>query len=132
MTQARIIVEVRPVDQHCRFEARVAGRVVVKSSRTPFCAAARVLLAEGADPKTTLIMRHAGSDVDALRGPIGTAAKLTVRDDRGTIFVPYDASRLTEWRARTATEASADAGDEETSFSDSGADVGDEEEEEAA
>ncbi len=36
------------------FDGKLDGRSVVKRSPTPFCAAARVLLAEGADPPTRL------------------------------------------------------------------------------
>jgi hypothetical protein len=63
---------------------------VVERSTTLFCDAARVLLAEGVDPVTKLVMRHEGSSHDALRSTVGVAAKLTVTD--GTtgkpVFVP--------------------------------------------
>jgi hypothetical protein len=78
------------------FDSKVDGRSVVKRSTTPFCDAARVLLAEGADPSTKLVMRHEGSSHDALRSTVGAAAKLTVVDDKGgkpifTKWSPYDA-----------------------------------------
>jgi hypothetical protein len=77
------------------FDGKVDGRSVVKRSTTPFCDAARILLAEGADPVTKIVMRHAGSAADALRSTIGAAAKQTVADDNGgkPIFrqwSPYD------------------------------------------
>jgi hypothetical protein len=53
----------------------------VKRSTTPFCDAARALLAEGIRPNTTLVMRHAGSAADALRSSVGVASKLAVWDD---------------------------------------------------
>jgi hypothetical protein len=67
----------------------------VKRSTTPFCDAARVLLAEGVRPETVLVMRHEGSPHDALRSTVGAAAGLTVADDNGgkPIFrkwSPYD------------------------------------------
>jgi hypothetical protein len=65
------------------FDGKVDGRSVVKRSPTPFCTAARVLLAEGVDPATRLIMRHTGSVADALRSTVGAAAGLTVWDDAG-------------------------------------------------
>jgi hypothetical protein len=78
------------------FDGKVDGRTVVKRSTTPFCDAARVLLAEGIKPDTVLVMRHAGSLADALRSTVGAAAGLTVADDKGgkpifTKWSPYDA-----------------------------------------
>jgi hypothetical protein len=65
------------------FDGSIDGRVVVKRSTTPFCDAARLLLAEGIKPNTILVMRHAGSGADALRSSVGVAAGLTVADDNG-------------------------------------------------
>jgi hypothetical protein len=64
-----------------RFEAHLDGddRVLCRS-RTPFLDAARKLLAQGYDPDTTLILRHAGSDTDCLRARLGTVASLTVEE----------------------------------------------------
>jgi hypothetical protein len=78
------------------FDGKVDGRVVVKRSTTPFCDAARVLLAEGVRPEAKLVMRHANSPYDALRSTVGAAAGLTVADDTGgkpifTKWSPYDA-----------------------------------------
>jgi hypothetical protein len=77
------------------FDGRVDGRRIVKRSTTPFCDAARALLAEGVRPETALVMRHEGSPHEALRSTVGVAAKLTVADDNGgkPIFrrwSPYD------------------------------------------
>jgi hypothetical protein len=63
------------------FDGAIDGRSIVTRSTTPFCDAARVLLAEGIKPNTTLVMRHAGSAADALRSTVGVASKLTVWDD---------------------------------------------------
>jgi len=73
------------------FDGKVDGRFVVKRSTTPFCAAARVLLAEGADPAASFVMRHEGSPHDALRSTMGAAAKLTVADSSTgkPVFVPW-------------------------------------------
>jgi hypothetical protein len=78
------------------FDGRVGDRVLVKRSTTPFCDAARVLLAEGVRPEAKLVMRHAGSAADALRSTVGAAAGLTVADDTGgkpvfRTWKPYDA-----------------------------------------
>jgi hypothetical protein len=69
-----------PVKWAGLFEARVDGRLVCAKSRTPFMDTARVLLAEGCDPDTTIVMRSAGSDFDCLRSTVGAAAKLTVNE----------------------------------------------------
>jgi hypothetical protein len=77
------------------FDGAVDVRSIVKRSTTPFCDAARVLLAEGVKPDTVLVMRHAGSAADALRSTVRVAAGLTVTDDNGGKSVfrtwkPYD------------------------------------------
>jgi hypothetical protein len=65
------------------FEGTVDGQVIVTGTMQPFFSAARVLLERGASPDDVLIMRHAGSSVDALRAKIGVAAKLTVDESGG-------------------------------------------------
>jgi hypothetical protein len=82
------------------FDGKIDHRIVVKRSTTPFCDAARALLAEGIDPATRIVMRHGNSPADALRSTVGVAAGLTVVDDRGgkPIFAkwsPYEARRST-------------------------------------
>jgi hypothetical protein len=72
------------------FDGRVGAQSIVKRSATPFCAAARALLAEGIDPTTKLVMRRDGSSHDGLRSTLGVAAKLTVADGTGKpIFLPW-------------------------------------------
>jgi hypothetical protein len=63
-----------------RFVASIAGRQLCVS-RTPLCDSARVLLAEGVDPKTSIATRRAGADFDAPISTVGRAAKLTVREN---------------------------------------------------
>jgi hypothetical protein len=80
------------------FDGAIDGRSIVKRSTTPFCDAARALLAEGIKPTTTLVMRHPSSPYDALRSTVGVAAGLTVVNDNGgkPIFrkwAPYDGAR---------------------------------------
>ena len=66
-----------------KFDARLGDRLLCQSTPTPFCDASRVMLAEGlAEPADTLVMRHAGSQVDALRATVAVAARLTVTDSR--------------------------------------------------
>jgi hypothetical protein len=64
------------------FSATVNDRLMVLSSRVPLLDACRALLAEGADANSWVIMRHAGSNIDAMRAKLGIAAKSTVEDDR--------------------------------------------------
>jgi hypothetical protein len=74
------LVTISPNGAPGHFDAVVDGELIVTSSRQPFLDAARVLLARGVDSNSWLIQRHAGSDVDSLRGKVGIAAKLTVQD----------------------------------------------------
>jgi hypothetical protein len=75
------------------FSASVDGRTIVTASVTPLLDAARVLAAEGHDPATILVLRHAGSATDALRSTIGAAAKLTVVEEGD------GAPRFRPWKA---------------------------------
>ena len=75
------------------FEVYIGDRRIC-TSRTPLLAAARVLQKEGLPDETVLEMRHAGTDVVALRATIGTAAGLTVREDDGPRFVKFDPRAL--------------------------------------
>jgi len=88
-----------------------SGRVLA-TSREPFFAAARQLLAEGADPTTPLVMRWGGSSVDALRSTVGTAAGLTVvENDRGrptfARFKPFDPARRPPRRSASSDQRRA-------------------------
>jgi hypothetical protein len=86
-----VIILARPISAG-RYKALVGDRVLVASTRQPLLDGARALLAEGADPDRPLVMRHAGSEVDALIATSIAAAKLTVQEgDRGG---PY----LRPWR----------------------------------
>ena len=40
-----------------------------------------MLPADGVDPATVLVLRHAGSSTDALKATVGAAAKLAVREN---------------------------------------------------
>jgi hypothetical protein len=91
-----IIVTVRPVGQG-RFEAFHAGRVLIAASRQPFCAAARALIAAGWPLGAILAMRHQGAPDFALRGRLGAAARLTIREVGGPRVVrwkPHPCSAL--------------------------------------
>jgi hypothetical protein len=59
------------------------------TSRQPFLQAARVLIALGHDPVTTLIMRHNHSKVGSLRARLGAAAGLSIDEHNGTRFVSW-------------------------------------------
>jgi hypothetical protein len=75
------------------FDGMIDGREVVTRSTQPLLDGARALLAEGSDPRTRIMMRHAGSSADALRSTIGTAAQMTVGEgERPPIFRPWKPS----------------------------------------
>jgi hypothetical protein len=96
------LVTISPNGAHGHYDAVVDGELVVKSSLTPFCDAARVLVERGVDTNSWIVMRHQGSDVDALRSKVGIAAKLTVREDRDAPrFVKY-----APWKAPEPREGS--------------------------
>jgi hypothetical protein len=46
---------------------------------TPLIAAARWLLSRGAHPTTPIILRHADSPYEAIRGSVGAAASMSVQ-----------------------------------------------------
>ena len=81
------------------------GYVIVTASRQPFFDSARRLLDLGYDPTNVLVMRHAGSDTDAMTGQIGAAAKLRVKEGNGPPrFVAWDPPRRVEALARARAE----------------------------
>jgi hypothetical protein len=83
------------------FDVRLAGADrVVLTSREPFFAAARFLIAEDiAAPTDCLIMKYVGSDVDALRAVVGAAAALAVREGVS------ESPRLVRWKAHSFRNA---------------------------
>jgi hypothetical protein len=86
-----LVIVVEPIGHRGRFRARRDGRVLVASSRTPFCDAARALLADGVASATRIVMRHADSATDALSATVAVAAKLTVEESD-------DSPRFRKWR----------------------------------
>jgi hypothetical protein len=75
------------------FDGSADGREVVTRSTQPFLDGARVLLGDGADPRTRMVMRHTRSDTDALRSTVGAAAQLTIGEgERPSIFRPWKPS----------------------------------------
>ena len=74
------------------FVASLSGAALCEFHE-PLLAAARELLRRGAASGTVLAMRHAGADHDALRGRLGTLARLTVEDGRDGV------PRLRPWKA---------------------------------
>jgi hypothetical protein len=70
--------------------AETTNELLVGSSRHPFVDAARVLIKNGHDPHAVLLMKHAGSDIVALKAPLAKAAKLSVEEGpNGPRFVPF-------------------------------------------
>jgi hypothetical protein len=94
-----IVVTPRQPDPNKRwvglFEARVGERLLC-TSRQPFLDSARVLVAEGLDPDSTITMRHAGSATVALTARLGVAARLQVNEDgpRFGAWRPWDGERF--------------------------------------
>ena len=71
------------------FDCWLADGPLLCTSRQPFLQAARVLIALGHDPVTTLAMRHKDSKVESLRARLGVAASLSVDEHNGTRFVSW-------------------------------------------
>ena len=94
-----IVIEVRPIGGG-KFAVKHAGRLLIGSTATPFCDAARRLLAEGFPPGSVLGMRHQGKADIALRGKLGHAARLTVREDESP-------PRFARWKASPYRAVSA-------------------------
>jgi hypothetical protein len=90
---------VSPLGGPGHFRARLGHRELV-TSRQPFLDSARVLLGEGCDPTTVLVMRHAGSKTISLRATIGAAAKLTVAEGE------LDPPRFRVWKPFASREGS--------------------------
>jgi hypothetical protein len=84
-----------------KYDAYLGTRLLVSGSRQPFLDGCRELLRLGFDPGAIVTMKRIGSETEALRGQIGTAAKLTVDES--------DMPRLRRWKAfrRGAVEPSA-------------------------
>lgn len=84
------------------YDARLFGQdEILCSSHTVFLDAARSLLKCGrAMPDDTLIMQHDGSDTEALRAPVGVAAKYSIEErDAGPHIV-----RFVPWKPIVAAE----------------------------
>ena len=100
-----IVISSEPRDpgqppQTARFIARTAvGGRLLGAFTDPLCSSARVLLSEGVPREMVLRMRHAGSDVIALKSTVGVAAGLRVDEEGGTRtprlakWKPFDRSR---------------------------------------
>ena len=94
-----LVIVVAPASRSTgQFEAYLNDRQLCVS-RTPFYEAARVLMAEGVDPRTTLVMRHAGSQTDSLKASLAAAAGSTVEE---TIYGP----KLRRWKPLSALDGS--------------------------
>jgi hypothetical protein len=69
----------------------IAGLQLAGRSAQLLLDAARVFLAEGIEPATSIAMRHVGAKHDALRTTVGAAARLTVAEaaNGSAVFRPY-------------------------------------------
>jgi hypothetical protein len=72
-------IKVRPTGQGLFDAYEAGGRLLVKSSRTPFFASARVLLAEGLDPATPIVLLTSDG-TPSLSSTVGRAAGLSVSE----------------------------------------------------
>jgi len=77
-----IELEIKPIGRGM-YRAWLGDRVLVRSTREPLLAGARVLLAEGVPAATRIGMRRAGSAEIALSSTVGGAARLTVIEREG-------------------------------------------------
>ena len=85
-----IVVSSTKLAGHFQAKLQDTEEVLVKNSRQPFLDGARVLVEKGYDPNALLVMKHLGSDIVALRAPLGKAAKLAVEEGpHGPRFVPF-------------------------------------------
>jgi hypothetical protein len=87
-----LVIVVSSTKSAGHFQARLqhSNEVLVKNSRQPFLDGARLLVERGYDPSALLVMKHLGSDIVALRAPLGKASKLTVEEGpHGPRFVGF-------------------------------------------
>jgi hypothetical protein len=70
-----VVIVVSSTKSAGHFQAKLqhTDEVLVQNSRQPFVDAARVLVEKGYDPNVLLVMKHEGSDIVALRAPLGKA-----------------------------------------------------------
>ena len=81
------------------YTARADGRLLCRS-RQPFLDGARRLLASGFPADTVIVMKCAGSVIEALRSTIGRAAAHTVSEEA------YRPPRFKRWKPRYMGEGS--------------------------
>lgn len=103
------LVTISPNGAPGHYDAVVNAEMLVRSSRTPFCDAARVLLGRGVDSNSWLIMRHTGTETNSLQGKVGVAAKLmaTEGEREGPRFRRWMPPPSREGSPSTRKEASA-------------------------
>ena len=85
-----MLIFVHEIANSGRYQAELEdGTVLVKSSREPLLASARVLQRRGVPPDTELIMVRRSTGEQSIRGKLGKLAKLTVKNDH-TRFVRWE------------------------------------------
>jgi hypothetical protein len=88
--QVIVVAPIKLSPGHFQARLETTNELLVGSSRQPFLDAARVLIKNGHDPYAVLLMKHAGSDIVALKAPLAKAAKLGVEEGpNGPRFVPF-------------------------------------------
>lgn len=101
MNNDALMIAVRPAKLTARGQTYDAfhGDSFLCNSRAPFYAAARKLTELGHSPDALLVMRHAGLNMDCMKGRLGDAAGLAVEETgkRGphtVVFKPYPQKAL--------------------------------------
>jgi hypothetical protein len=96
-------IEIAETENRGRHTVWCNGEIICRSTSTPLCSAARVLLKRGADPDEVLEKVRRGSNRVDMKTRIGIAAKLTVRerDDGDAPFFTRYTEPPSEMQRRT-------------------------------
>ena len=78
-----MLVYVAEIERRGRYRAELEdGTVLVESSNQPLLDSARVLIGQGIDPDTELVMARRATGEHSIRGKAGALAKLTVQNSQ--------------------------------------------------
>lgn len=95
-----VTVTVAPIPSRPGYYTALVDGCLLCRSRQPFLDGARRLLASGYPADTIIIMKRAGSVIEALHSTVGRAAALTVSEEA------YRPPRFKRWRPRYMGEGS--------------------------
>jgi hypothetical protein len=109
-----IIITIRATRRPDLFAMTKGSQVLVKSSRQPMCDAARALHKLGFPDDTFLTSRWEGSEIDSMRGLLGTWRKRRVRQGRNgpefAAYEPFPCARVAKRKAKTNVRLKEGAG----------------------